>query len=55
MLVFLLKNLGFLLSQKSVYDPAQAMEFLGMVVDSLAMKLKVPGEKLKKLRQSARG
>ena len=55
MLVFLLKNLGFLLSQKSVYDPAQTMEFLGMVVDSLAMKLKVPGEKFKKLRQSVRG
>ena len=55
MLVFLLTKLGFLLSQKSVYDPAQTMEFLGMVVDSLAMKLKVPGEKLKKLRQSARG
>ena len=31
MLVILLKNLGFLLSQKSVYNPGQTMEFLGMV------------------------
>ena len=31
LLASLLKNLGFLLSEKSVFHPAQAIEFLGMV------------------------
>ena len=54
-LTYLLENLGFLLSEKSVSKPAQEMDFLGMVVDSVAMRLKIPGGKIKKNRQEARG
>ena len=54
-LTYLLENLGFLLSEKSVSKPAQEMDFLGMVVDSVAMRLKIPGGKMKKIRQEARG
>lgn len=53
-LVYLLTNLGFILSVKSVTQPAQVMGFLGMTVDTVAMKLQVPGEKMKKIRQEAR-
>ena len=45
LLASLLKNLGFLLSEKSVFHPAQAIEFLEMVMDSIATKLKVPGKR----------
>ncbi len=53
-LVFLLKSLGFLLSEKSVTIPSQTLDFLGLTVNSLAMRLQVPGEKIKKIRQEAR-
>lgn len=52
--IFLLENLGFLLSAKSMPVPSQEMEFLGMIVDSVAMRLRVPGEKIKKIRQEAK-
>lgn len=50
----LLKNLYFQFSEKSAPTPSQTIEFLGMVVDFVTMKLKVPGEKIKKIRQEAR-
>ena len=40
-LVFLLENLGFLLSAKSVMIPSQSMEFLGFMLDSHTMRLQV--------------
>ena len=53
--VYLLQCLGFLInSKKSVLEPAQSMEFLGLTVDTVAMELKLPVEKMKKIRAEAR-
>ena len=47
-LVFLLEALGFIINQeKSLLSPVQEIEFLGLMVDSLAIQLKLPGEKLR--------
>ena len=52
---FLLENLGFTINrQKSLIDPAQEMEFLGRVSDSVRMELKLPGSKIKNMRSDAR-
>ena len=48
-LVFLPMSLGFILSEMSVTNPSQRIEFLGLVVDASAMKLQMPGEKTKKI------
>ena len=49
---FLLENLGFIInSKKSILRPSQEIEFLGMMVNSVSMDLKLPGEKIKKIRQ----
>ena len=50
--VYLLQCLGFL--KKSVLEPAQSMEFLGLTVDTVAMELKLPVEKIKKIRAETR-
>lgn len=53
-LVFLLEHLGFIInSKKSLLSPTQVMEFLGVLVNTLEMELKLPGEKLRKIRQEA--
>ena len=53
-LVFLLEALGFIVHPtKTVRDPSQRLEFLGMTVDSRSMELEVPWQKLKKLRAEA--
>ena len=50
-LLFLLENLGFTINrQKSLIDPAQEMEFLGFISDSVRMKLKLLGSKIKNIR-----
>ncbi len=47
-LVFLLENLGFVINYpKSHLEPTQEIEFLGFVVNSQTMELKLPREKLK--------
>jgi len=53
--LFLLENLGFFINQKkkNVLTPCQQMEFLGMMVDSHSMVLKLPGEKIRKIRAEA--
>ena len=51
--LFLLENHGFVNNKKSVLTPCQQMEFLGMTVDSQSMALKLPGEKIKKIRAEA--
>jgi len=52
MSLFLLENLGFIInSKKSILTPAQEIEFLGMTINSVTMDLKLPGEKIKKIRQ----
>ena len=54
-LTFLLTNLGFIVhAEKSILEPAQQMEFLGMVIDSTSQQLRVPGLKIKKLRQECK-
>jgi len=53
--IFVLENLGFIINnKKSLLDPSQEIEFLGMVVNSQSMDLKLPGEKIKKIRLEAR-
>ena len=52
--LFLLENLGFVVnSKKSILVPSQEIEFLGMIVNSISMDLKLPGEKIRKIRQEA--
>ena len=46
---YLLENLGFLINQKkSILEPSQTMEFLGFTLDTVAMEIKLPLDKLKK-------
>ena len=53
--IFLLENLGFIINnKKSLLEPSQEIEFLGMIVSSQTMDLKLPGEKIKKIRSEAR-
>ena len=49
-LLWILQALGFIVNQdKSVFTPAQQIEFLGLVVNSVSMELSLPGEKLKQI------
>jgi hypothetical protein len=48
----LLEGLGFIVNyQKSQLFPCQEMKFLGYLIDSNAMTLQLPGEKLRKIRR----
>ena len=52
--MYLLENLGFIInSKKSILSPSQEIEFLGMLLNSITMEIKLPGEKIKKIRQEA--
>ena len=54
-LIFLLENLGFTVNrEKSQVEPAQETEFLGLVVNSMEMELKLPSKKIKKIKSEAR-
>ena len=45
---YLLECLGFIVNiKKSILDPAQVIEFLGLSVDSLAMEIRLPPVKIK--------
>ena len=49
--IFLLECLGFIIHpEKTVKEPTQEIEFLGMKVLSQSMRLQLPSEKVKKLR-----
>ena len=51
-LIFLLENLGFTVNrQKSLTNPAQEIDFLGLVADSVLMELRLPGSKIKNRTQ----
>lgn len=51
--LFLLENLGFIInSKKSLLTP---IEFLGMSINLLTMDLKLPGEKIRRIRTEAHG
>ena len=52
--VYLLENLGFVINfPKSILEPRRTIEFLGFQVDSSSMQLKLPGSKMKNIRQEA--
>ena len=54
-LVFLLENLGFTVNrQKSLTDPTQEIDFLGLVADSVLMELRLPGSKINNIRSNAK-
>ena len=54
-LTYILQNLGFTLNEeKVILAPTQKLEFLGFGVDTVAMELRLPGDKLKKIRAEAR-
>ena len=54
-LVFLLENLGFIINYpKSILEPSKKIKFLGFIVDSTTMEIKLPGEKIKKIRMETR-
>ena len=53
-LLFLLEALGFIVNrEKSHLNPARTLEFLGLLVDSQGLQLKLPGEKIKQIRKEA--
>ena len=53
--LFLLENLGFIInSKKSLLSSIQEIEFLGMIVNSQTMEIKLPGQKIKSIRLEAR-
>ena len=56
-LIFLLENLGFTVNrQKSLTDPTQEIDFLGLVADSVPrlMELRLAGSKIKNIRSDAK-
>ena len=53
--LWLLQHLGFVINwKKSVLHPAQYMEYLGFVINSLEMKLFLPTEKMSQLLQDCK-
>ena len=54
-LIFLLENLEFIINfPKSVITPTQNLEFLGFAINSSKMEIKLPGEKIQKIKQETR-
>ena len=54
-LFYTLENLGFIVHpEKSMTQPTQRVEFLGMIIDSTSMELQVLCPKIKKIRAEAR-
>ena len=54
-IIDLLECLGFVINQKiSVTTPTQTVDFLGLTIDSIQMELKLPSEKMKKIRVESR-
>ncbi len=48
----LLESLRFVINyKKSELTPSQQIEFLGFLIDSVALSLQLPGEKLRKIRK----
>ena len=53
--VTLMERLGFTVNRyKSVLKPVQSIQFLGFLLDSVEMKIMVPGSKLEKIKTMAR-
>ena len=54
-IVYLLENLGFVINvPKSLFKPKRLIDFLGFLVDSLVMDIKLLGDKIKGIRGEAR-
>ena len=54
-MTYLLESLGFIINRKkSVLNPAQTLEFLGLTVDSLSKELRLPPLKIKNIQAEAR-
>ena len=50
-LIYLLENLGFEINKpKSILEPTQSIEFLGLSVNSVHQELNLPSGKVKKMR-----
>ncbi|CAG2196096.1 unnamed protein product [Mytilus edulis] len=49
-LLALLRKLGFMINWSKVVDPTTKLTFLGIEIDSTAMELRLPGEKLSLLK-----
>ena len=54
-LIQLLRKLGFAIHWGKVVDPTTKITFLGIELDSLAMSLRLPADKLVALRQELQG
>ena len=53
-MLYLLECLGFIVNRKkSILNPTQVIEFLGLSVDSIAMELRLPPIKMKHIRAEA--
>ena len=51
-LSFLLQNLDIVINfKKSVLDPCHVLEFLGLEIDSLNMRVEIPKEKIEKIKK----
>ena len=51
-LIFLLQNLGFVINfNKSVLHPCHVLEFLGLEIDSLNMRVELPKGKVEKMKK----
>jgi len=51
--LFLLENLGYIVNKKSILTPCHYIEFLGMTMNSQSMELKLPEDKIKKIKTKA--
>ena len=53
--LFLLENTGFVINEKkSLLEPTQKIEFLGMIINSKEMDISLPGSKIRDIKQEAR-
>ena len=54
--IFLLQHLGFVLNmEKSILNPAQEIEFLGLTVNSAKMTLSLPEQRIKRIQDQCQG
>jgi hypothetical protein len=51
-LMFIVRKLGFWINYKKVVGPTQCITFLGIVIDSLNMEIRLPDDKLAKCKAS---
>ena len=52
--LFLCQELGFPVMSEKVVGPATIIDFLGFIIDTLAMEIRLPDEKLSRLKQMIR-